>query len=179
MLNTLITSRTRKKLLLKFFLNSNSFAYLRHLEDELEESPNSLRIELQKFEKANMLVSRFQGNKKMYMVNTSHPIYHDIRNIILKSIGFDQIIDKVISQVTDLNKVFVLGKLAKGLNSNIIDLLFVGDNINVNYLITLINETERIIDKRIRYLTIKPEELGEYVNTEQAEILLLWDEGQK
>lgn len=64
MLDALITSKTRKKLLLKFFLNSSSYAYLRNLEQELNESPNALRIELGKFEKANMLISTMDGNKK-------------------------------------------------------------------------------------------------------------------
>lgn len=175
MLNTLITSRTRKKLLLKFFLNSNAFAYLRNLEEELEESPNSLRIELNKFEEANMLVSKHEGNKKMYSVNTRHPLYADIRNIVLKTVGFDQIIDQVIEKTGDLNKVFVVGKLAQGLNSNIIDLLFVGKNIDQNYLMSLINKTEKVINKRIRHLTISPEEIGEYIIPEKNDFLLLWD----
>jgi len=174
-LDTLITSKTRKKLLLKFFLNSDSYAYLRNLEHELDESPNALRIELLKFEKANMLLAEQEGNKKMYRVNTDHPLFRDIRNIVLKTIGFDRIIDTVIQRMGDVDKVFVTGSFARGINSNVIDLLFVGNCINKEYLFQLIEKVEVLIDKRIRYLTITLEELPNYVVVGENDALLLWD----
>jgi len=66
MLGTLITSKTRIKLLLKFFLNSNNTAYLRSLEPEFGESTNAIRQELNRFEEAGLLVSASEGNKKIY-----------------------------------------------------------------------------------------------------------------
>jgi predicted nucleotidyltransferase len=175
LLDTLITSKTRKKLLLKFFLNSSSYAYLRNLEQELEESPNALRIELAKFEKANMLISEHEGNKKMYRVNLTHPLFNDIRNIILKTIGFDQIIDKVISKMGEVDKVYITGSFAKGINSNIIDLIFVGKNINTEYLLKLIEKAEKLINRRIRYLVVKPADLSGYITIGENDVLLLWD----
>jgi len=41
MLDSLITSKTRIKLLLKFFLNTSTHAYLRGLADEFGESTNA------------------------------------------------------------------------------------------------------------------------------------------
>src|SRR5210317_816386 len=99
MLDTLITSKTRIKLLLKFFLNSNASSYLRNLEGEFKESTNGIRLELNKFEKAGLLTSRMLGNKKVYKANTNHPLFNDIHNILLKYIGFDQIISTVISKL--------------------------------------------------------------------------------
>ena len=84
MLDTLITSKTRIKLLLKFFLNSNASSYLRNLEGEFGESTNGIRLELNKFEKAGLLSSRISGNKKLYSANTAHPLFNDIHNILLK-----------------------------------------------------------------------------------------------
>lgn len=173
MLDTLITSKTRKKLLLKFFLNSASFTYLRNLEQELDESPNALRIELAKFEKANMLLSSMDGKKKMYRVNEKHPLFQDIHNIILKTIGFDQIIDKVLTKLWGLEMVYLTGSYANGISSNIIDLLLVGKNINTDYLIKLIDKTEKLINKRIRYLIISIEQMNDYIGNND-DCLLLW-----
>ena len=106
MLDALITSKTRIKLLLKFFLNSSSESYLRNLEDEFGESTNSIRLELNKFEKAGLLNSRSSGNKKLFRANTSHPLYPEIHNLLLKHLGFDQIIDKVVNNLGDVEKVF-------------------------------------------------------------------------
>ncbi len=174
MLDTLITSKTRKKLLLKFFLNSTAHAYLRNLEHELDESPNALRIELSKFEKANMLISKYEGNKKVYRTNTEHPLYHDIRNIMMKTVGLDQIIDKVIGKMGDVQKVYVTGNFARGVDDNIIDLLFVGDNVNTSYLMGLVEKTEKLIDRRIRYLVLTPDEENNHLKRDKQDVLLLW-----
>ena len=69
MLDTLISSKTRVKLLLKFFLNSNTRSYLRSLETEFGESTNAIRIEINRFEQAGMLSSELVGNKKMFRAN--------------------------------------------------------------------------------------------------------------
>jgi DNA-binding transcriptional regulator PaaX len=64
MLNSLVTSKTRVKLLLKFFLNSNTKSYLRNLEQEFGESSNAIRIELNRLEGADLLRSEVTGNRK-------------------------------------------------------------------------------------------------------------------
>ena len=134
MLDTLITSKTRIKLLLKFFLNPNASSYLRNLESEFKESTNGIRLELNKFEKAGLLKSHISGNKKLYQANTRHPLFRDIHNILLKYIGFDQIIETVISKLGNVHKVYLVGSYARGIDSEVIDLLLVGDEINREYL---------------------------------------------
>ena len=60
MLEALITSKTRIKLLLKFFLNSGNSAYLRGLEPEFGGSTNAIRQELNRLENANLLVAKVE-----------------------------------------------------------------------------------------------------------------------
>lgn len=175
MLDTLITSKTRIKLLLKFFLNSNASSYLRNLEGEFHESTNGIRLELNKFEKAGLLTSRMSGNKKLYSANTAHPLFNDIHNILLKYIGFDQIISKVITKLGGVNKVYLVGSFAKGVNSQVIDLLLVGDNINREYLARLTIKGENLIKRKIRYLVYNTHEFNEIKDRYNSdEILLLW-----
>jgi DNA-binding transcriptional regulator PaaX len=66
MIETLISSKTRVKLLLKFFLNSKNSSYLRGLEAEFGESTNAIRLELNKLEEAGLLSSELNGNKKFF-----------------------------------------------------------------------------------------------------------------
>ncbi|MDF1694583.1 MAG: ArsR family transcriptional regulator [Saprospiraceae bacterium] len=157
MIETLISSKTRIKLLLKFFLNSETTSYLRGLETEFGESTNSIRLELNRLEEAGMLSSYSKGNKKIFKSNTSHPLYKEVHNILLKYIGFDKIIIGVVERLGDVQKVFVTGEFAKGLDSQIIDLVFIGD-VNKQYLIQLIEKTEKLIHRKIRYIVYKEEE---------------------
>ena len=174
MIETLISSKTRIKLLLKFFLNSKTTAYLRSLEGEFGESTNAIRLELNKLEKAGMLSSFMNGNKKMFTANVNHPLFSEVHNIILKHIGLDQIIEKVIERLGYIEQVFLVGEFSRGLDSQIIDLVFIG-NIDKSYLINLIDKVEGLINRKVRYLVYSPEEFklidwGKF----NPESLLLW-----
>lgn len=175
MLEALITSKTRLKLLLKFFLNSSNTAYLRGLEPEFGESTNAIRVELNRFEKAELLTSKFQGNKKYYQANTSHPLFPEIHKLLLKHIGLDKVIDKVINKLGHLSEVYLVGELAKGKNSKVIDLWFVGENLDKNYLMNLVVKAEELINRKIRYLILDNKERNEFLkNKSKSELLLVW-----
>jgi hypothetical protein len=143
MIDTLISSKTRIKLLLKFFLNSNTTAYLRSLEEEFGESTNGIRVELNKFEKAGFLDSFSEGNKKMFTANTKHPLFKEINKIILKMVGVEYVVDYILQRIGDLDKVYLVGKLSSGQDSNIIDLVLVGNDINKTFLIEQIEKAEK------------------------------------
>lgn len=174
MIETLISSKTRIKLLLKFFLNRNATAYLRNLEDEFGESTNAIRLELNKFESAKMLISSQSGNKKVFRVNVDHPLFKDLHNIILKYVGLDKILEHVIQRLGKLEQVYLTGNFARGIDSDIIDLVFVGE-IDKQFLNELIEKTEQNIHKRIRYITYNSGEfLLEKILDSNIEPLLIW-----
>jgi len=175
MLEALITSKTRLKLLLKFFLNSDTTGYLRSLEPEFGESTNAIRQELNRFEKAGLLATDMVGNKKVYHANTGHPLFPDINSLLMKYVGLDKVIDKVVNKLGKLEMVYLVGELAKGKNSPIIDLWFVGDNIDKNYLLELVEKVEELLERKLRYLIISSKELQDFLKTKNKnELLLLW-----
>jgi hypothetical protein len=157
MLDALITSKTRIKLLLKFFLNANNSAYLRNLEAEFGESSNGIRVELNKMEDAGLLESSTKGNKKLFHANRKHPMFGDIQNILMKYTGLDQIVDHVVQKLGNVVDVYLIGDLSRGLESPIIDLVFVGD-INKDYLLRYIERAEQLTHKKIRYILYSEKE---------------------
>lgn len=174
MIETLISSKTRIKLLLKFFLNSKTTAYLRSLEGEFGDSTNGIRQELNRLEQAGMLSSFMKGNKKMFQANTKHPLFKEIHNILLKHIGLDQIIETVIERLGHVEQVYLAGEFAKGLDSKIIDLVFIGD-IDKTYLINLVEKAEELINRKIRYLIYSKETFeGFSWNGTAPPPILLW-----
>ena len=174
MLDTLISSKTRIKLLLKFFLNSASRSYLRSLETEFGESTNAIRIELNRFEEAGMLQSKKQGNRKYFKANTSHPLFEEVQKIMQKYVGIDQIVERVANNLGNLEQVYVEGKLAQGLEADVVDLILVGKKIDRQYLTMLINKAEKAINKRIRYVLFDTGMAAEYLQKEQIKPLLIW-----
>jgi hypothetical protein len=175
MIETLISSKTRIKLLMKFFLNSKNTAYLRNLEDEFGESTNGIRLELNKFEKAGFLESHIEGNKKIFKANTEHPLFSEINSIIRKMTGLEYVVDYIVQRIGDLEKVYLVGKLSKGQDGNIIDLVLVGNDLNKAFLIEQIEKAEKKINKKIRYVHFRVDEFDlNKINEPGMHPLLLW-----
>jgi hypothetical protein len=172
LLDTIITSKTRIKLLLKFFLNSETKSYLRNLEQEFGESSNGIRVELNRLEGVGMLRSEVIGHRKYFSANTSHPLYNDINNIIRKFVGIDKIIESITSQIGKLEAAYLTGDFAIGRDSKIIDLVLVGDNLDTNYINTLTTKAENYIERKIRHLVLNAAQMTDYFKDKPA--LLIW-----
>jgi DNA-binding transcriptional ArsR family regulator len=175
MLETLITSKTRLKLLFKFFLNTNNHGYLRSLEKEFDENSNAIRLELNRLEEAEMLEVELQGNRKVYRANKEHPLLADLQSILRKFAGIDQLIERVVDRLGNLDLVYLDGEIAKGIKSDIIDVILIGDNINQKYVIHLLSRAEPIIKKKVRYLILTNGDAEEFVRNRKGELFLIWE----
>ncbi len=174
MIDAIISSKTRIKLLLKFFLNSHTRAYLRGLESEFGESSNAIRQELNRLEEAGMLTSEMEGNRKYFRANTKHPLFKEIHNILRKYIGLDRIVEQVIEKLGKVEKVFLVGEFSRGIDSPIIDLLIIGD-IDKQFLTELIERAEKVIRRKIRYIVYHPDEAADIEWSRfEPQPLLLW-----
>lgn len=173
MIESLITSKTRIKLLLKFFLNSQTKSYLRNLEAEFGESTNAIRVELNRFEEAGLLQTEVSGKKKFYKANTLHPLFADINSILRKIVGIDKLIESVVTQVGDLEKAYITGDFARGIDSQIIDLVLVGKNLNTSFIEGLVTKAGALITRKIRYLILTSEQMNDFFKNKP--VLLIWE----
>ncbi|HEY0740151.1 MAG TPA: ArsR family transcriptional regulator [Chryseosolibacter sp.] len=178
MLEHIITSRTRLKMLLKFFLNSHSKAHLRGLADEFGESTNSIRHELMNLSKAGYLVSSGKGNIIEYSANVHHPLYPELQKLVHKYLGIDKITDNIINMILarmgELELGLITGDYANGKDTGIIDLVLVG-TIDLKYTNTLVSKAEKLISRKIRVLVLTKDEFEKNkksLNPDKA--LCLW-----
>ena len=96
MLNELITSKTRLRLLIKFFISQANSGYLNGLANEMGESTNSIRKELNHLYGAGYLNKLKQDNKVEYKVNVNHPLYETLRKVVLKHLGLEDLVEAVL-----------------------------------------------------------------------------------
>jgi hypothetical protein len=175
MINSLITSQTRVKLLRKFFLNSSTKAHLRGLESEFGESTNAIRVELNRLEGAGLLNSLRDGNKKVFQANKSHPLYKDIHSIILKEIGIDRVIEKVIHRLGNVASVYLTGDFAHGKDSPVIELILVGAAIDREYLVRKLSQAEELVGRKVSYIVLELAEADKYLGAfNPCDLLPLW-----
>jgi DNA-binding transcriptional ArsR family regulator len=172
MIDSLITSKTKIKLLLKFFLNPENSGYLRQLSAEFDESSNGVRVELNKLEDAKVITSEKLGRNKVYKANKKHPLFADIRNIILKSSGIQSVIDNILQNLGRLEAAYITGDYAKGVDSGVIDLIVVGEEINQAELDRVSTKTEKLIERKIRVLKLSTAEFAKLQTKFEADGLL-------
>ena len=154
LLAPLITSKTRLKLLTRFFLNQSVDGYLQGLSKELNENTNSIRLELNRLEKAGLLASKTKGRRKLYSVNTSHPLTSDLTSIVRKVSGIDALVERVTANLPSLEQVWVCGDLARGLPSEYIEAILVGADLDRSYIKRLTDRAQSLTGKTI---TVKVE----------------------
>lgn len=177
MLDALITGKTRIRLILRFFLNPSTSSYLREIAAEFNESTNAIRIELKRFVEAGLLTERRRGGKVYYSANKAHPLFAEIHSIVQKTLGIDKLLDELIKKVGAVKRAFIVGDYAKGVDSGIIDLVLVGQEIDMAFLHGLAVKVEGLIGRKIRYFVISQGEEAAVMSTfGAAAALLLWGE---
>src|SRR4030042_258453 len=132
----LISSKTRIKLLVRFFFNPAVRSYLRELSKEVNLSTNAVREELNQLTKTNLLKSEKNGRNVYYTANPDHPLFPELKSMVGKVMGLDRVIDGIVNRLGDLERAYLIGDYAEGTDTGILDLLLVG-NINDHHLADL------------------------------------------
>jgi len=149
MLESIITSKTRLRLLIKFFVNSKNHSHLRGLAEEFGESTNAIRKELNNLTSAGILVKHSDKNKIDYQANVKHPFYANIRDIIRKYLGFDMLLEQILERMGDVEQVVLTGDIARGSDTGTIDVLVTGAKLNDDYINHLTTRLEQLIERKV------------------------------
>lgn len=162
MLGALITSKTRLKLLIKFFVSAGNTGYLRGIAEEFDESTNAIRKELNQLTEAGFL-ERKQDNKKiLYQANTQHPLFNPLQRLVHSFLGVDKVVDQVMERAGDVHQVILVGDFAKGQESNQLEVAVLGEALNKEYLLQVAEKTSKLVDKEISLRFEKPTS-GSYI----------------
>ena len=175
----LISSKTRIKLLIRFFFNPNTRSYLRELANEFNVSTNSVREELNQLTSTGLLKSEKSGRQVFYTANQKHPLFPELKSMVSKVMGIDQVIDSIVNRLGDLEQAYLIDDYAEGKDTGIIDLLLVG-NIDQYHLNDLSRKTERYIKRKIRSLVLSRDEYNEFEPKLKAcPHILIWEANKK
>lgn len=151
MLSNLITSKTRLRLLVKFFINTANDGYLRGLATEMHENTNAIRKELNNLSDAGFIIRKEQESKVIYKANKQHPFFSLLQQIVRKHIGLDDIIESIVDRIGSISRVYLIGDYAKGIDSGQIEVVLEGDVVDQLYLAQLKPKIEKEIQKNITF----------------------------
>jgi len=151
MLDELITSKTRLRLLIKFFISQANRGYLNGLANEMGESTNSIRKELNHLQGAGYLEKVKINNKVEYKANTKHPLYEVLRKIVLKHLGLEDIVETVLLRMGNIEEIILVGDYANGIDSGLIEVFLIGKELNMDYIAQLEYKIEKLIGRKVSF----------------------------
>ena len=161
MLGELITSKTRLRLLIKFFVSQANRGYLNGLATEMGESTNAIRKELNHLHDAGYLQKEKSNNKIQYKANTKHPMFSVLQKVILKHLGLEDAVEIVLERMGDVEQIILIGNYAKGIDSGKIEIIIVGQDLNTSYVKNLEEKLEKLIQRKVAFLLSASHSLSE------------------
>jgi hypothetical protein len=159
MLNSLITSKTRLRVLVKFFIRAANKGHLNSLASEFGESTNGVRKELNKLKDAGYLLSNKEQNKVIYRANTKHPLYSVLQQLVKKHLKLDEMVETIVKRIGDVQKIILIGDYAKGIDSGLIEVLLIANDINLEYINDLEKKLKNKIGRKVIF-SMESEEEG-------------------
>jgi hypothetical protein len=151
MLGELITSKTRLRLLLKFFISQANRGYLNGLASEMGESSNAIRKELNHLYDAGYLKKVKSNNKVEYRANVKHPLFSVLQKVVLKHLGLEYLVETVLDRMGHVKQIILVGDYAKGYDSGKIEVFLIGKNLNMEYISQLEEKIEKLIKRKVSF----------------------------
>jgi len=169
MMEKLFTSRTRAKLLTLFLTESKKEFYVRELQRKIKENVTSVRRELENLKKLGLVNERKEGIQKFYSLNKNHPIYEELRRIVLKTEGVGKILRDKLSKLAGIKYSMIYGSFAKGteIESSDVDLIIIG-TIDERKLLEQIRKVEEEIGREVNYILWSEEEFRKKIKEKNS-----------
>ena len=151
MLGQLITSKTRLRLMIKFFVSQANRGYLNGLANEMGESTNSIRKELNHLQNSGYLEKLKVDNKIEYKANTNHPLFNVLQKVVLKHLGLEDVVENVLERMGAVDQILLVGDYSKGIDSGLIEVFLIGNDLNMDYIAQLEDKIEKLIGRKVSF----------------------------
>lgn len=161
MLNDLIISKVRVKLLQIFLSQPGQLIHVRELVRRSKEEINAVRRELQHMEKANMVAKEQRANRLYYSFRKDYPLYFDLLELIAKTQGLGGAILKNKNKLGRVKYAMLSGKFTRNISGSAekLDLLMVG-NVVIPEVAALVREEELRRGREIFFTAMTEDEFA-------------------
>jgi len=155
MIEQLLGSKTRVKLLQLFLSNPNRSFYVREITRKIDEQINSVRRELSNLLNIGIIVSDTTNNRLYYEANQKYEFYEPLRQIFGKGANTDVAKTTKTAEQEELKALgnvellVYTGRLTRDERAGV-DVLIVG-NTNANAVQKFLSELEKQEGKELRY----------------------------
>jgi predicted nucleotidyltransferase len=112
-LSEIFSSKIRSEIFRLLFGISNEPLHMREIERRSGLSIGTIQQELKKLVRLELVKTRRDGNRLYYEANKEHPLYPDIRNLVLKTAGLSEVIRRTLKPNPSIKIAFIFGSIAR------------------------------------------------------------------
>lgn len=154
-----LRSKLVRKLLNYFFINPQEKLYVNEVSKKLDLDKRNLVKKLRELEQEGILKSERRGNLKLYSVNRRYYLYKEYKSTILKTVGLEDRLRKIIQSTYGVREGYIYGSYVlgrMGIYSDV-DLLVIGDH-NILELQRKLNQLQKEINREINIVNMSTRE---------------------
>ena len=123
----------------------------------------AVQRELQRLAAAGLLTRSRRGHRVMYQADPTHPIYAEMRGLVLKTVGLADVLrDALLPLAADITSAFVFGSLANGtaVPDSDVDVMVIGQA-DFADVVAALRPTEETLAREVNPCVYTPEEFSE------------------
>lgn len=164
-----LKSEITKKLLNYFFINSHESLYVNEITKIFHLDKRNLVKKLRELEKEGILNSQKRGNLKLYSINQDYPLYDEYKKIVIKTLGFEENIKRILKEIKEIKEAYIYGSYAKN-NIDVhsdIDLLVIGNH-DIVPLQRRLNKIQKEINREINVINMGVQEFKNRIKSKDT-----------
>ena len=163
----LLSSRTRAEIFRLLFSATGEELHVREIERRSGLNDSTLRQELRKLVRLDLVQSRRDSNRVYYRAKTENPLYPEIRNLVLKTSGLSDVLR---SALTDkrIQVAFVFGSIASGEEKagSDVDLMVIGP-LGLRDVSRLLSGIEERVGREVNPHVLREEEFRKRIRAKE------------
>ena len=84
-------------------------------------------------------------------MNTDHPLFETLHKVVLKHLGLEDLVEKVLERMGYLDQIILVGDYVKGNDTGLIEVFLIGQDLNMDYISQLENKIEDLIGRKVNF----------------------------
>lgn len=164
-------TKTQQRVLRVLFGQPDRSFYASELIRDAGTGSGAAQRELARLEESGLIVARRIGNQKHYQANAASPLFTELRNIVLKTVGLTEPLRDALKPLSSaIRAAFVYGSVAKATDQAVsdIDLMIISDSLTYGEVFGVLDRVTRALGRKVNPTVYTSAEFSKRARTENA-----------
>ena len=164
-------TKTQQRVMRVLFGQPERSFYASELIRDAGTGSGAAQRELARLEESGLIVARRIGHQKHYQANGASPLYSELRNIVLKTVGLAEPLRDALKPLSSaIRAAFVYGSVAKATDqaASDIDLMIISDSLTYGEVFGALERVTRTVGRNVNPMVYTADEFSKRTQMEDA-----------